>query len=66
MKGGEVCKRSKQKMSLPYMTHEERELSQILRMPFKFILVAPLGDSQSLFDLYAVLPAEARGCKQPF
>lgn len=55
------CKRSKEEMGLPHAIYEQRELSQTLHMPSKFIPVAPLEDSQSLFDLYAVLPAGRPG-----
>lgn len=54
-------------MGLAHTMHEEWELSQTLYMPSKFIPVAPLEDSQSLFDLYAVLPAGRPGdASSPF
>ncbi len=54
-------------MGIPHAMHEERELSQTLHMPSKFIPIAPLEDSQSLFDPYAVLPAARPGdASSPF
>lgn len=58
MKPGGSCKLSQQIRDLCKMTHGESEHSQALHMPSEFIVVAPLVNSQSLFDLYAVLPAE--------
>lgn len=48
-------------MGLPHVMHEEWELSQTLHMPYEFIPIAPLEDSQSLFDPYAGLPTGRHG-----
>lgn len=54
-------------MGLPHAMHDERELSQTLHMPSEFIPIAPLEDSQSLFDPHAVLPAGRPGdASSPF
>lgn len=48
-------------------TRNEWELSRPLHMSSKFIPIAPLEDSQSLFDLSAVLPAgRPRDASSPF
>lgn len=66
-KQGEAVNGPRTRWGLPHAMHEEQELSQTLHMPSKFIPIAPLEDSQSLFDPYAVLPAGRPGdANSPF
>lgn len=56
----------RERAGLPHARLEEPDLSQTLQMPQQPIPIVPLEDSQSPFDLNAVLPAGiAKGCKQP-
>lgn len=58
---------SKRSMGPSHVMHEERALSQALHMPLPSVPTAHLEESQSLFDLNAILPAgKPLGCKQPF